>query len=91
MCIVKVTHVSNSSLYESIDTNFKGHIQSESSIFQCHSNVLFQVWASSFLPNEAAIKDKTQKEFYAKHKKPMLLDYVQKEISKKVCITGLHV
>ncbi|XP_041361353.1 galactose-1-phosphate uridylyltransferase-like [Gigantopelta aegis] len=42
-----------------------------------------QVWASSFLPNEAAVKDKAQKEFYNKYKKPMLLDYVQKEISKK--------
>ncbi|XP_067665184.1 galactose-1-phosphate uridylyltransferase-like [Haliotis asinina] len=42
-----------------------------------------QVWCSSFLPNELSVKDKTQKEFYDKYKKPMLVDYVEKELSKK--------
>ena len=42
-----------------------------------------QIWASSFLPNEAAIKDANFKAFYDKNKKPMLLDYAEKELAKK--------
>ncbi|XP_064608596.1 galactose-1-phosphate uridylyltransferase-like [Liolophura sinensis] len=42
-----------------------------------------QVWASSFMPNEPAIKDRTQREYYQKHKVPMLVDYVKQEISKR--------
>ncbi|KAK6179882.1 hypothetical protein SNE40_012135 [Patella caerulea] len=51
-----------------------------------------QIWASSFLPNELAVKDRTQKEFYDKYKKPMLVDYTEKELSKKerVVIESKH-
>jgi len=42
-----------------------------------------QVWASDFLPNEPALKDRTQLNYYKEHKRPMLLDYVQLEIEKK--------
>nr|CAH7755492.1 unnamed protein product [Callosobruchus chinensis] len=42
-----------------------------------------QIWASSFLPNEARVKDKNLKEYFKKHKRPMLIDYVEKELKKK--------
>lgn len=42
-----------------------------------------QVWASSYFPNEPAIKDKTQKKYYEKYQKPMLVDYVQQELQKR--------
>ncbi|XP_033325244.2 galactose-1-phosphate uridylyltransferase isoform X2 [Megalopta genalis] len=42
-----------------------------------------QIWASSFLPNEAKIKDKYLTDYYNRNKKPLLIDYVQKELLKK--------
>lgn len=42
-----------------------------------------QIWAGSFLPNEAAIADKTQKSYFDKHKSPMLLDYARREVESK--------
>ncbi|KAK7486811.1 hypothetical protein BaRGS_00021958 [Batillaria attramentaria] len=42
-----------------------------------------QVWASSFLPNELAIKDRTQRQYMEKHGKPMLVDYLEKELKKQ--------
>ncbi|KAL4232941.1 hypothetical protein ACF0H5_007629 [Mactra antiquata] len=42
-----------------------------------------QIWASSFLPNEPTVKHRTQREYYIKHKSPMLVDYVKKELNKK--------
>lgn len=44
----------------------------------------FKIWASSFLPNEPAAKDKMQREYFEKHKSPMLVDYVNREIEKQV-------
>ena len=41
-----------------------------------------QIWASSFLPNEAEAKDQNFKDFFIKHRKPMMLDYAQKELVK---------
>lgn len=41
-----------------------------------------QVWASSFLPNEAYIEDLHQKQYYENHGRPLLQDYLQKEIQK---------
>ena len=35
-----------------------------------------QVWANSFLPNEAEREDRLQKEYFAEQKSPMLVDYV---------------
>ncbi|KAL6430217.1 hypothetical protein ACFW04_007747 [Cataglyphis niger] len=42
-----------------------------------------QIWASSFLPNEARIKDKYLSDYYERNKKPLLIDYMQKEVLKK--------
>lgn len=42
-----------------------------------------QIWASSFLPNEAKIKDRYLSDYYNRNKKPLLIDYVQKELFKK--------
>ncbi len=40
-----------------------------------------QVWANSFLPNEAERENCLQKEYYAAQGQPMLLDYVQRELA----------
>ncbi|KAL8570756.1 hypothetical protein ACOMHN_006906 [Nucella lapillus] len=42
-----------------------------------------QVWASSFLPNELAVKERTQKAYKEKQGRPMLVDYVEREVGKK--------
>ena len=46
-------------------------------------SLMSQVWASSFLPNELSIKERTQKAYVEKHGKPMLVDYLDKELKKK--------
>lgn len=46
-----------------------------------------QIWASNFLPNEARIKNLQQREFFDNFKKPLLIDYMEKEIVKQVFIT----
>ncbi|XP_078494725.1 galactose-1-phosphate uridylyltransferase [Ciona intestinalis] len=38
-----------------------------------------QVWASSFLPNEARVSDKNQKSYFLKYGSPMLVDYAARE------------
>ena len=43
-----------------------------------------QIWASTFIPNEGRIKDIHQREYFEKHGRPMLLDYVNAELEKKV-------
>lgn len=43
-----------------------------------------QIWASSFLPNEARIKDGFLKDYYTRNGKPLLIDYMKKEILKQV-------
>lgn len=42
-----------------------------------------QVWASSFLPNEALVKDRTQRKYFEEHKEPMLLAYLHQELKKE--------
>ena len=42
-----------------------------------------QVWATSFMPNEPAIKDRTQREYFKKHNVPLLVDYVKQELAKR--------
>ena len=42
-----------------------------------------QIWASSFMPNEAAIKDANFKAYAAKYGKPMLVDYAEREIQNQ--------
>jgi UDPglucose--hexose-1-phosphate uridylyltransferase len=39
-----------------------------------------QIWATSPKPHQPTLKDKNQKNYWEKHKRSMLLDYVQKEI-----------
>lgn len=40
-----------------------------------------QVWANSFLPNEAEREDRLQKAYFAEQRSPMLVDYVQRELA----------
>ncbi|XNM77855.1 galactose-1-phosphate uridylyltransferase [Escherichia coli] len=40
-----------------------------------------QIWANSFLPNEAEREDRLQKKYFAEQKSPMLVDYVQRELA----------
>ncbi|KAI8777383.1 galactose-1-phosphate uridylyltransferase [Biomphalaria glabrata] len=42
-----------------------------------------QVWSCSFLPNEVAVKERMQKNYLKTHGKPMLVDYLEKELIKK--------
>ncbi|KAH0540431.1 probable galactose-1-phosphate uridylyltransferase [Cotesia glomerata] len=42
-----------------------------------------QIWASSFLPFEAKRKDQNLREYYSRHQRPLLMDYVEKELAKK--------
>lgn len=42
-----------------------------------------QIWASDFLPNEARVKHRTQREYYQRHGRPMLVDYLQQELANK--------
>lgn len=41
-----------------------------------------QIWASSFLPNEAEIKNKNFQDYFRKTGTPMLLDYARQELEK---------
>lgn len=41
-----------------------------------------QLWVSSFMPNEPKLRDLHQREYYEKHGRPLLQDYVQKEMQK---------
>jgi UDPglucose--hexose-1-phosphate uridylyltransferase len=38
-----------------------------------------QVWANSFVPNEAAAEDRQQRDYFAAHGRPLLLDYAVAE------------
>ena len=42
-----------------------------------------QIWASSFLPNEAMVKDRNMREYMEKHKTNLLMDYAKQEDEKK--------
>ncbi|XP_072051149.1 galactose-1-phosphate uridylyltransferase-like [Amphiura filiformis] len=42
-----------------------------------------QVWASNFMPNEPQIKDTHQRQYYAEHKVPLLVEYARMEAEKK--------
>lgn len=53
-----------------------------------------QIWCSMYLPNEIRIKERTQKRYFKKCGRPMLLDYVHKELARKeriVCETTYFV
>ncbi|XP_022831226.1 probable galactose-1-phosphate uridylyltransferase isoform X3 [Spodoptera litura] len=49
-----------------------------------------QIWASSYLPNEPRVKERCQKEYFIKFKRPMLLDYLKEEMIKKERIVILN-
>ncbi|HEI9709989.1 MULTISPECIES: galactose-1-phosphate uridylyltransferase [Serratia] len=40
-----------------------------------------QVWANSFLPNEAEREDRLQHDYFREHTSPLLLDYAQREMA----------
>ncbi len=42
-----------------------------------------QVWCSNYLPNEIATKHRTQLEFFKKHHKVMLMEYLNRELKSK--------
>ena len=42
-----------------------------------------QIWACNFIPEEINKELNAQKAYYAKHQRPLLLDYVEKELEKK--------
>ena len=42
-----------------------------------------QIWATAHLPNEAVKEDSNQRAYFEKHGKPMLLDYVEKELAQQ--------
>lgn len=43
-----------------------------------------QIWTSSYLPTEAKKKDEKLREYFARNKRPLLIDYVKREMEKKV-------
>jgi len=43
-----------------------------------------KVWASSFLPNEPAKKDRMQRAYYERKGSVMLVDYAALEVKRKV-------
>jgi len=49
-----------------------------------------QIWASSFLPNEAAVKDRNLKEYYQKVGTNLLLDYAKQEVEKNERIVVMN-
>ena len=42
-----------------------------------------QIWASSFLPNEAMVKDRNMREYMEKHKTNLFMNYAKQEDEKK--------
>lgn len=40
-----------------------------------------QIWANSFLPNEAEREDRLQKAYFAENGSPMLVDYTRRELA----------
>lgn len=42
-----------------------------------------QIWACSFFPSEPETKDRLMREYYQQHGRPMLDDYVKKELVKR--------
>ena len=69
-------------------------INRPASILNCihstHSGHVLQIWASSFMPNSARTKDRTQREYYEKHGSPMLVDYTKKELVNKVRLARIY-
>ena len=51
-----------------------------------------QIWSSSFLPNEAATADRTQKQYFDKYQKCMLVEYAKKEskLGQRTVVENVH-
>ena len=50
-----------------------------------------QIWANSFLPNEAVVEDARQRDYLEAHGHPLLLDYVKNEIGgSRVVVDTAH-
>lgn len=51
-----------------------------------------QIWASSFMPNEPRLKDDNQQKYFLEHGRPMLMDYVTRELKNKerLVVTNNH-
>ena len=50
-----------------------------------------QIWANSFLPNEAATEDKHQRAYFDAHGRPLLVDYATQESGKeRVVVETAH-
>ena len=42
-----------------------------------------QIWASNFMPNDGHLEEQHQKEYFEKYGRPLLQDYVKRELEKK--------
>jgi UDPglucose--hexose-1-phosphate uridylyltransferase len=51
-----------------------------------------QIWATSFLPDLPAKEDQQQKDYFAEHGRPMLLDYAEREAAdgERVVVSTEH-
>ena len=51
-----------------------------------------QIWATSFLPDLPNTEDRQQRQYFAEHGKPMLLDYVEREAAdgERVVVSTEH-
>ena len=51
-----------------------------------------QVWATSYLPNEALAEDEHQRAYFAEHRRPLLLDVVEREagLGERVVVQTAH-
>jgi UDPglucose--hexose-1-phosphate uridylyltransferase len=51
-----------------------------------------QIWAADHLPNEAAAEDQTQRAYFQRHARPLLLDVAEREASlgERVVVQGAH-
>jgi UDPglucose--hexose-1-phosphate uridylyltransferase len=51
-----------------------------------------QIWASSFLPNQAAIEDQRQRAYYEQHGSPLLVDYaaLEAERGERIVVENDH-
>jgi UDPglucose--hexose-1-phosphate uridylyltransferase len=45
-----------------------------------------QIWASSIIPDEPALEDRQQREYYQKHKVPLLKAYSDEELKRQIRI-----
>jgi UDPglucose--hexose-1-phosphate uridylyltransferase len=51
-----------------------------------------QIWATDYLPNEAQTEDRHQRDYFAKHGRPMLLDVAERELAlgERVVVASSH-